>query len=50
MCESRTIQGELPRSEERLAKIFTKLMFKEKVKAAMKLLDEQGSAISVKEI
>ena len=49
LCESRTIQGKLkasskPESEKRLAKTFAKLLFKGKVKAAMKLLDEQDSA------
>ena len=49
MCDSRTIQAKLkasskPQSEEHLARIFAKLMFEGKVKAAMKLLDEQGSA------
>ena len=49
LCESRTIQGKLkasskPQSEERLGKTFAKLMFEGRVKAAMKLLDEQDSA------
>ena len=51
LCESGTVQGKLkaiskPQSEEHLSKTFTKLMFEGKVKAAMKLLDEQdaGSA------
>ena len=50
LCASRTIQGKLkasskPQSEEHLAKTFAKLMFEGKVKAAMKLLDEQDSAV-----
>ena len=48
ISECRTIQGKLranskPFNQEHLAKTFAKLIFEGKVKAAMRLLDEQGS-------